>query len=66
MDSTHLCVPQFILHSPFTGSLGGPDPSPADCEKACVVGEQEAQVMSWWVGTNDLWVKGLALLTFDP
>ena len=28
--------------------------------------EKEAQVTSWWVGTNDLWVNGLALLTFDP
>ena len=30
-----------------------------------MVGEKEAQVMSWWVVTNDLWVNGLALLTFD-
>ena len=31
-----------------------------------MVGEKEAQVTSWWVVTNDLWVNGLALLTFDP
>ena len=31
-----------------------------------MVGEKEAQVTSWWAGTNDLWVNGLALLTFDP
>ncbi len=31
-----------------------------------MVREKEAQVTSWWVGTNDLWVNGHALLTFDP
>ena len=61
----------FILHSPFTlamsGSLGGPDPSPVDCERACVVRVQEAQVTSWWAVTNDcMCLNGLALLTFDP
>ena len=70
MDSAHPCPPTFTLHSPVTvvesGSLGGPDPSPAGSEGICMVGEKEAQVMSWRVVTNDLWVNGLALLTFDP
>ena len=30
-----------------------------------MVGEKEAQVTSWWVVIHDLWVNGLALLTFD-
>ena len=51
----------------MSGSLGGPDPSPADCERACVVGEEEAQVTAWWAVTNDcMGLNGLALLTFDP
>ena len=70
MDSAHLCPPLFTLHLPFTaaesGSLGGSDPSPAGLEGTCMFGEKEAQVTSWWVVTNDLWVNGLALLTFDP
>ena len=58
------------LHSPFTvvgsGSSRGSDSPLAGSEGTCMVGEKEAQVTSWWVVTNDLWVNGLALLTFDP